>query len=608
MTASEDGESRIWSASDGKLFKIFSDTANVVGASNISSDGQMLVLVKDNHVARILRVETGEVLKDLVGHTDNVVAALFSHDDSQVMTYSRDRTAKIWNVQTGETVQTIVHDLDPVSCAAFSLDGKKVVTAAACSINIWSLSTGKCVRTLSGHTKDVTYVDFNSDSTLLISLAMDRTVRIWDVAGNQQISSFRGNLVETTRCQISHDSSLVLSTSSDVTRLWDINRQTSKSGMHDEQIRFVNVSPDGSHVLSASDDGIVRIWDATDASLVSTIKADCVQFKSVVFNPSGSKILSASIDKTVSVWDKATGEKICSVGKLDYLIKSAVYSPCGSTFLTLHNEVVQVWNADCNHVADLATEDEFDDVGEFVSASYSPDGLMIVTSSTDYTSRVWCALTGALKATFLHEDEVASASFSSDNRYVITSSLDCTAKLWDVDTSTLVHTFNHKDKVCCAVFSPDDKFVVTLTSNNIATIWDCIDGNDSCNVRDCIRIDSVLDPEGVLLSIRQQNIGFNQPQWKQEQVLYRWKDGFRVRNEDPTQCLMHPTLLSIDHNNGYSLTVRGAKTTEPVITHLETSSLAGCATILPNDPRSFVVGSADGTVKFYRLQDDATSG
>ena len=609
MTSSEDSEIRIWTASDGQSVNTYVDRMNVVGASNISSDGQMLVTVLDNHVARILKVETGEVLKDFKGHTNKVVTALFSPDDSHVLTYSQDtdesaskvgdNTARIWNVETGDEFRKFDHE-HRVICAAFSLDGTKVVTASARSIDIWSVTNGNRVIRLSGHTNDVTYVDFNSDSTLVISVAMDRTVRIWDVANNQQIHSYRGHWGETTRCDISRDSRLLLSLSSDMTRLWDINRQTSNSVMHDEPIKFVNVSPNGDLVLSASDDGVVKIWDPIDISLVSTIKAIGVPFKSVIFSPCGRLILTASFDKTVSVWDTATGEKICSTGKLDYSIKAAVYSPCGSTFLTLHNEVVQVWDVNCNLVAVL---DSYDDFGEFVIASYSPDGRMIVTASTDYTSRVWCTLSGVLKATFLHEEEVTSACFGSDSRYVITSCLDFTSTLWDVDTSTLLHTFKHKHNVKCALFSPDGRFVVTLTSNSLATIWDCTDGTEVSFVRDCIRIDSVLDPEGVLLAITQNNKGSSQPHWKQEQVLFRWKDGFRIRNDDPTQCRKHPILLNIDHNNGYSLTVRGPKADTPVMTHLETSSLAGCAVILPNDPRSFVVGSYDGTVRFIRLED-----
>jgi WD40 repeat protein len=611
MTSSEDSEIRIWKASDGQPFRNYLDRSYVVGASNISSDGQMLVTVLDNHVARILKVETGEVLKDLKGHKDKVVTALFSPDDSHVLTYSqntdesaskvRDNTARIWNVETGDEFRKFDHK-HPVICAAFSLDGTKVVTASARSIDIWSVANGNLVKTLSGHTNDVTYVDFNSDSTLVISVAMDRTVRIWDIANEELINTFRGHWGETTRCDTSHDSSLVLSTSNDVTRIWDMNRQTSKSVMHDEQIKFVNVSPGGTHVLSASDDGVVKIWDANDISLVSTIKATGVPFKSVIFSPCGRRILTASIDKTVSVWDKATGEENCSAGKLDCSIKAAVYSPCGSTFLTLHNEVVQVWDADCNLVAVIGYYDEFDDFGEFVTASYSPDGRMIVTTSTDCTSKVWCTLSGALKGTFEHDEDVTSASFGSDNRHLITTSVDGTAKLWDFDTRTLLHTFNHDKAVKCASFSPDGEFVVTLTGNKLATIWDTTGGTKVEVIRDCYSIDSVVDPEGVLLSIRQLNIGSNQSQWKQEQVLYRWNDGFRVRNDDPTQFSKHPTLLNIDHNNGYSLTVRGAKANKQVITHLETSSLAGCAKILPNKPQSFVVGSYDGSVRFFSLQ------
>ena len=603
LTTSEDSEIRIWAASDGQAVNNFIDRMNVIGKSNISSDGQMLVSVLDDHKVRILKVVTGEVINVLKGHQKNVVTALFSPDDSQVLTYSDDKTARIWDVQTGDEVQMFLHS-SPVRCAGLNSDGSRVVTASERSIKIWSVTTGRCVRTFVGHTQDVTYVAFDKDCTYVISVAEDRTVRIWDIANEELINTFRGHWGNSTTCSFSHDSSLVLSTSSAMTRVWDLKRQSLVSGMHDEQIKFVIVSPDGSHVLSASDDGIVKVWDASDFSSVSTIVATGVPFKSVIFSPCGRRILTAAIDKTVSVWDRATGDLICTAGKLGDLTDRAVYSPCGSTFLTLHNEVVKLWDLNCNVIADLVSDDEFDD-GAFVDASYSPDGRYIVTASRDGTSKVWCAASGALVVTFEHDQDLTSASFDSGNRHLITTSVDCTAKLWDFDTGTLSHTFKHDCVVEYAIFSPDGKYAVTLTRNNWATIWDCTDGTKVHVIRNCFKVESALDSEELLLSIMQKNSEPNKDCRKQ--LLYKWKDGFQVRDNDPKACITHPTLLDIGIDKeyqiySYTITVREAMNPKAVTTHLESPSRVGCAKILPNDPQSFVVGSQDGTVRFFRLQ------
>jgi WD40 repeat protein len=69
--------------------------------------------------------------------------------------------------------------------------------------------------------------------------------------------------------------------------------------------------------------------------------------------------------------------------------------------------------------------------GEVNSASFSPDGTRIVTTSGDHTARVWDAQTGAWLQTLTgHAGSVWSASFSPDGTRIVTASSDRTARVW----------------------------------------------------------------------------------------------------------------------------------------------------------------------------------
>jgi WD40 repeat protein len=73
--------------------------------------------------------------------------------------------------------------------------------------------------------------------------------------------------------------------------------------------------------------------------------------------------------------------------------------------------------------------------GSVSSASFSPDGARIVTTSIDRTARLWDATTGqetsALRG---HESSVSSASFSPDGARIVTASQDGTMRIWDATT------------------------------------------------------------------------------------------------------------------------------------------------------------------------------
>ena len=112
-----------------------------------------------------------------------------------------------------------------------------------------------------------------------------------------------------------------------------------------------------------------------------------------------------------------------------------------------------------------------------MSASFSPDGARIVTTSSDRTARLWDAATGQEILTLRgHEDQVLSASFSPDGARIVTASDDHTARLWDVTTGhEIIALRGHESPVQSASFSPDGARIVTASRDCTARLWDAIE-------------------------------------------------------------------------------------------------------------------------------------
>ena len=112
---------------------------------------------------------------------------------------------------------------------------------------------------------------------------------------------------------------------------------------------------------------------------------------SAAFSPDGSRIVTASDDKTARVWNAVTGALIAELkGHADY-VDSAAFSPNGSRIVTASvDKTARVWRADSGAlIAELKRHGSW-----VVSAAFSPDGSRIVTASVDTTARVWRAATG----------------------------------------------------------------------------------------------------------------------------------------------------------------------------------------------------------------------
>lgn len=64
---------------------------------------------------------------------------------------------------------------------AVTSDGERVVSGSFDkTIRIWDIATGACIRTLTGHTREVRAVALTSDGGRIVSAAEDSTVGIWD--------------------------------------------------------------------------------------------------------------------------------------------------------------------------------------------------------------------------------------------------------------------------------------------------------------------------------------------------------------------------------------------------------------------------------------------
>ena len=69
-------------------------------------------------------------------------------------------------------------------------------------------------------------------------------------------------------------------------------------------------SPDGSRIVTASEDKTARIWDAATAKEIAVLRGHDDAVMSAAFSPDGSRIVTASADKTARIWDAATAKEI----------------------------------------------------------------------------------------------------------------------------------------------------------------------------------------------------------------------------------------------------------------------------------------------------------
>ena len=107
-------------------------------------------------------------------------------------------------------------------------------------------------------------------------------------------------------------------------------------------------SPDGTRIVSGSEDQTVRVWDAKRGMQIgSPLQGHTSYVRSVTFSPDGTRIVSGSIDETVRIWDAERGVQIGSPlqGHTSW-VTSVAFSPDGARIVSgSYDHTLRAWDA-----------------------------------------------------------------------------------------------------------------------------------------------------------------------------------------------------------------------------------------------------------------------
>jgi WD40 repeat protein/serine/threonine protein kinase len=278
------------------------------------------LLVLGGSDVQLLSLITKETLERYAPH-GGVTSANFSPDGKRIVTGSRDRIARIWDIESGADLKKFQGEnghTDSVNSSVFSpdADGKYVLTASDDgTVKLWDAATGDVVRTFVGHAGDVNSAIFSPDGLLVLSASSDGTARLWNRESGEELVKYEGHEEAVLAARFSDDAKFIVTAGADDTaRVW--NRETGEPLMagddenpgvlagHTARVTSAAFSPgeDPSRVVTASDDGTVKLWDLVSQKEILTLDGHTREVTSVTFSPDGSQVLTSSQDGRAILW------------------------------------------------------------------------------------------------------------------------------------------------------------------------------------------------------------------------------------------------------------------------------------------------------------------
>ena len=525
----------IWNLADGSRAGALTGHTQAVNAVAFSPDNSRIASASADNSLKVWSVNTRQPILTLLGHTDEVSGVRFSPDGSRLISASYDQTARIWDAQTGRLLHTLQGHSGWLGAAVFSPDGKKAATCAADGeITVWDLAAGPDGFSIAWAPKKIRGLSLSTDHSIALA-ATDKEIVVWDMEGRKEWRriqaeerSASGKLLNTTSeiysAALSPDGKTAL-TASNVIRCWDLTSGQESFTLtgHKGNINFVDFFAEGSRIISASDDGTVKIWDAAGKrALVSFSGPSGHNAISAMASRDGSKVIAlfefgqgqadrgqssernfdpSLFSGEVIVWDVQEKKKVFSSRGLilgDVELTSAAISPDGSKIAIgtgISGEFgslvagVNIWNIAKRKPRLLLRDTLFG--GKITTLGFSPDGNEIVFGGSEGYGGYSNGLeTEGYFPLNRRGPAFLSIFFSNDGRQIIGLTEDGGIRIWDKkemaggrDDGALLPLPVHRSEVVAAALSPDGTLLASASTRKEGImIWNMDDGSLANNI------------------------------------------------------------------------------------------------------------------------------
>jgi eukaryotic-like serine/threonine-protein kinase len=510
-----------------------------VSAVAVSPNGQICASGDANGIVRLWKVDTGEPLAELIGHTARIGSIKFSRDGRYLVTGAGNPNPRVTPTNKGEL---IIWDVAGKELARLGKDGTlnvdyvavdaefRTIAFAGCNstdpanggsdqwiVSLWDWQTGR-VSCLSHENEPlVRDLQVAPDGFTLAIGRYPSEVHFWDLRNR--------NLVRTLACDRQKDM-LCIAYSPDGNFLatgnrfgnvdfWNLIQFKWHGGRAVPRAKADKVAFDHSGnriaaLASVKDEptikSVLRMWDWPAGTLrPEEFKSD-FPLGDFAFSPNGQVVALASKENHVHLW-RPYAEDMVSTLKVSGKKEAwgIAFSPDSKTLAVGYDdeagndqETLKLWDvATCRELVNLRGHATM-----ISSVAFAPDGTLY-SVGYDNLVKAWDAGSHEVVADFKgHTQPIKTLACSPNGRTMASAGHDGRVKLWDAATGRETFTLSsHTDRYEAVVFAPSGEALAAGGNNGELRIWDVATGQEIREIKDTVHIFALAySPNGQVLA------------------------------------------------------------------------------------------------------------
>ncbi len=266
-------------------------------------------------------------------------------------------------------------------------------------------------------------------------------------------------------------------------------------------------APDGTRLVTSSEDGTVIVWDFPRRRRLATFRDHPTGVWSVAFSPDGQFLATGGHDGLVVIRNGRSLKKTTSLPGTDW-INHLAFVPTRRLLLVLGKQTITMWSTTdwskiqeyplgnlyygnccltrsdrilyCNRAFSLNgdgltdsvdghSQDDLRHWGDW--NALSPDGDRLASIDSHGVVRCWeIGSTHRLLEKRIHHDHGRTVAFSPNGRWLASGAENIV--LWDADTLSMICRLDYPALVWNLAFSSDSRWLISTHGDGAVLVWD----------------------------------------------------------------------------------------------------------------------------------------